>query len=225
MFRVLKQATKYELILLMRNKGDWIPVLLLFSLTIVLFGFSLSQEKTLLSQASPTIIWVAILFSMLSLSELTFRKDLEEGWLSQIRLSGNPLWLFVYSKALAFWALLSFSFVVLLPISILWLYLEPNLILPVLFIYFITTPALIFIMLLGVALTIGLPQPGLLLGLLLLPLYIPILILGQSATAALQYHNWPAFECAMLAAVSIVCIIFAPFLIGLTLQQTSEQSC
>lgn len=222
MIKVLAHYFTVELKLMLRNKGDWIPVLLLYSLTIALFGFSLSRETELLIRVSPVVIWVAVLFSMLTMSELALRKDLEEGWLSQLKLSPYPLWLFMLSKALAYWLLLGLGFIVLLPLVSFWLYFDASLAIGLGIVFLITTPALILLMMLAASLTVGLPQPGLLLGLLLLPLYTPILILGQSAVATLQLMQKPIFEGALLAAISILCALFLPFLCSLTLQQTSE---
>lgn len=225
MLRMLAQSFQYEWLLFARRKADWIPVLLLFGLTVVLFGFSLSNHREILAEVGPTIIWVSILFSMLSLSELTLRKDVQEGWITQLRLSAQPLWVYILAKAIAFWSLLTLSFILMLPIILSWLYLDLNMVGGMLIIYTIATPALILIMMLGSALTVGLPQPGLLLGLLLLPLYVPILILGQSALQGIQNEQWPRFESALLGALSLVCIICLPYLIDVTLQHTSEESC
>lgn len=216
------ETLKYEILLLLRNKGGWVPVLLLYSLTIALFAFSLSKNQALLLAAGPAIIWVAVLFSMLTLSELTLRKDVDEGWLSQLKLSGQPLWLFILAKGLAFWLILSSGFLLLLPVVAFWLYLKFSILIGIGFIYLITLPSLILLMLLGVSLTVGLPQPGLLLGLLLLPLYVPILILGQSAVATFQYGQWPGFEVGFLGAISMMSILFLPLLTDLTLQQARE---
>lgn len=221
----LRQVFMFEWMLLLRNRADWIPVILIYSITIALFGFCLSREQDVLRAANSVILWVSILLSMLTMGEFCFRKDAEEGWLTQLRMSATPLWMVVLGKALAFWCLLSIGFVLTMPVIAMWIYLPMAAVLPTVLVYSITLPALIFLMMLGVALTVGLPQPGLLLGLILLPLYLPILILGQSAVQTIQLLSWPVVELCLLGAISILCTLFLPMLTALTLQQSSEGAC
>jgi len=222
MLKIFFHAVSLELKILCRNRADWIQPLLLYLLTISLFGITLSGEKEVLSRIAAVILWIAILFSMLTLSENMLRKDIEEGWLNQLKLSPNPLWLFLLGKGAAYWVVIGLGLLASLPIIGIWLCFNINMALGLAFVYFITIPALIALLLFGLSLTVGLPKPGLLLGLLLLPLCIPVLILGQSAVRALQVNQWPTFECALLGAIAIITVMFLPILSALSLEQTCE---
>tara|TARA_R110002110_G_scaffold33533_1_gene114805 strand:+ start:120038 stop:120709 length:672 start_codon:yes stop_codon:yes gene_type:complete len=212
-----------ELKILCRSRADWIQPLLLYLLTISLFGITLSGEKEILTQVGGVILWVAILFAMLTLSENMLRKDIEEGWLNQLKISPTPLWLFLLGKGVAYWLVIGLGLLASLPIIAVWLYFSLNMALGLAFIYFIATPALVVLLLFGLSLTVGLPKPGLLLGLLLLPLCIPILILGQSAVRVLQANQWPVFESALLGAITIVTVMFLPILSAFSLEQTCDE--
>ncbi len=222
MLKIFFHYVALELKILCRSRADWIQPLLLYLLTISLFGITLSGEKELLSQVGAVVLWVAILFSMLTLSENMLRKDIEEGWLNQLKMSPNPLWLFLLGKGVAYWMVIGFGLIASLPIIAVWLYFSFNMVIGLAFIYLITTPALIVLLLFGLSLTVGLPKPGLLLGLLLLPLCIPVLILGQSAVRVLQTNQWPSFECALLGAITIITVMFLPVLSAFSLEQTCD---
>lgn len=212
-----------ELRILCRQPADWVQPLLLYVITIALFGFSLSNQANLLKEIGSVVIWVAILFAMLSLSENMLRKDIEEGWLNQLKMCETPLWVFMLGKAIAYWCMVLFGLFISLPIIAVWLYFDLSVLWGIAIVFLIATPALLVTMLFGLSLTVGLPKPSLLLGLILIPICIPLLILGQSAIQNLQSEHWPGFEYALLAAISIVTVMFLPFLSALSLKQTSEE--
>ena len=122
MLKIFFHYVALELKILCRSRADWIQPLLLYLLTISLFGITLSGEKELLSQVGAVVLWVAILFSMLTLSENMLRKDIEEGWLNQLKMSPNPLWLFLLGKGVAYWMVIGFGLIASLPIIAVWLY-------------------------------------------------------------------------------------------------------
>lgn len=223
MLAQLQQYIRMELKILLRQPSEWMQPLLLYTITIALFGLTLSNQTELLQEVGGVVIWVAILFAMLSLAENIFRKDIEEGWLSQLKLSQTPLWIFMLGKAIAFWCVIFLGLMISLPIIILWLSFDLAMLSGMALIFMIATPALMVLLLFGLSLTMGLPRPSLLLGLILVPICIPILILGQSAIHQLRLASWPAFELAILGAISIVMVMFLPILSALALKQTSEE--
>jgi heme exporter protein B len=84
------------------------------------------------------------------------------------------------------------------------------------------SPALTLLGLLGSALTLSMPRSGLFLGLLLLPLYIPILLLGESTLLSLLNNKWPLFSLTMLGAISVLSITLAPFGTASILKLTAD---
>lgn len=223
MFRSFLAYIQVEFNILLRNKGEWLHVLLFYAITLALFGFSMTQTAALPAAVGGAVLWVALLFSMLSLSHSVLRKDLEEGWLEQLKLTPYPLWLFLLAKMIAHWLTVGLGLLILLPLGLIWLNFPLSLLWGFGIIYLLATPALMMMVLFGASLTLGLPQPGMLIGVMLLPLYVPVLILGQSALQVLhQGGPWPAFESALLAALSIVSIVCLPYFSALSLQQTSE---
>jgi heme exporter protein B len=135
---------------------------------------------------------------------------MEQGSLEQLLLSPHPLWWLILSKSVALWVASSIPLILVMPLLGLAMHLSflenSVLMLSVL----VGSPALTLVGVIGAALTIALPRSGVFLGLLLLPLYIPILILGESAVVSLFSNEWPQFQLALLGAISIVALTFAP---------------
>ncbi len=126
-------------------------------------------------------------------------------------LSPHPLWWLVFAKSVAIWIVSCLPLIVIIPL--LGLFMQLNLFenSVLLVSVLIGSPAITLIGVIGAALTITLPRSGVFLGLLLLPLYIPILILGESAVVLLLSSQWPQFQLGMLGAISVLTITFAPF--------------
>lgn len=164
-------------------------------------------------QVQPGQGHAALLAVLLSLDGL-FRSDFEDGSLEQWVLSPHPLALLVLAKVLAHWIFSGLALVLLAPLLALMLGL-PSHCLPVLLgSLLLGTPVLSLLGAVGAALTVGLKRGGLLLALLILPLYIPVLILGSGALqAALQ--NMPATgHLLWLASLTALAVTLAPFAIA-----------
>lgn len=200
--------------LLFRRPAELINPLVFFAIVIALFPLAVGPETQLLQTLSPGLVWVAALLSVLLSLDGLFRSDFEDGSLEQWVLSPHPLALLVLAKVLAHWAFSGLALVLLAPLLALMLGLPGNC-LPVLLISLLLgTPILSLLGAVGAALTVGLKRGGLLLALLILPLYIPVLILGSGALqAALQ--GMPATGYLLwLGSLTALAVTLTPFAIA-----------
>ena len=200
--------------LLFRRPAELLNPLVFFALVIALFPLAVGPETQLLKTLSPGLLWVAALLSVLLSLDGLFRGDFEDGSLEQWVLSPHPLALLVLAKVLAHWAFSGLALVILSPLLGLMLGL-PVACLPVLLVSLLLgTPVLSLLGAVGAALTVGLKRGGLLLALLILPLYIPVLILGSGALqAALQ--GMPATGYLLwLGCLTALAVTLTPFAIA-----------
>jgi len=184
----LSQAFIYllrrDLTLAMRNRAEFANPLLFFVLVITLFPLAIGAIPELLARIAPGIIWVAaLLAAMLSLDSI-FRSDFDDGSLEQLLMSAHPMPLLVLAKVSAHWLVTGLPLLMVSPVLAEMLGMPSEaqgiLILTIL----IGTPILSLIGSIGVALTVGLPKGGILMSLLVLPLYVPVLIFASSAIEA-----------------------------------------
>lgn len=170
-----------DLLIAMRNRSELANPLLFFVLVITLFPLAVGADPNLLSRISPGIIWVAaLLSSMLSLDAM-FRSDFEDGTLEQMLLSAHPVPVLVLAKVTAHWLVTGLPLLLVSPLLAMMLGLEESAYGVLLLTVLIGTPILSLIGAIGVALTIGLRKGGIILSLLVLPLYVPVLIFAASA--------------------------------------------
>ncbi|KPW86094.1 heme exporter protein B [Pseudomonas congelans] len=203
-----------EVRLLARRPAELANPLVFFAIVVALFPLALGPQAQLLQTLSPGLVWVAALLAVLLSLDGLLRSDFEDGSLEQWVLSPHPLALLVLIKVLAHWAFSGLALVLLSPLLALMLGL-PVQCLPVLMVSLLLgTPVLSLLGALGAALTVGLKRGGLLLALLILPLYIPVLILGSGALqAALQ--GMPATGYLLwLGSLAALAITLTPFAIA-----------
>lgn len=170
-----------DLLLAFRRRAEMANPLLFFVLVVTLFPLAVGANPNLLQTMSPGVIWVsALLAALLSLDGL-FRSDFEDGSLEQLILSPHPLSVLVLGKILAHWLITGLPLLLVAPLLALFLGL-PDKAMPTLWLTLIlATPMLSLIGAIGVALTVGLRRGGMILSLLVLPLYIPVLIFASGA--------------------------------------------
>src|SRR5690606_12891837 len=214
MSNVFTQLLSREMRLLARRPSDLANPLVFFAIVIALFPLAVGPETQLVQTLSPGLIWVAALLAVLLSLDGLFRSDFEDGSLEQWVLSPHPLPLLVLSKVLAHWMFSGLALVLLAPLLAMMLRLLARC-LPVLLLWRrLGTPVLSLLGAVGAALTVGLKRGGLLLALLILPLYIPVLILGSGALqAALQ--GLPAVgHLLWLASLTALAVTLTPFAIA-----------
>jgi heme exporter protein B len=170
-----------DLLLAFRRRAEMANPLLFFVMVVTLFPLAVGAQPNLLQTMAPGVIWVsALLAALLSLDGL-FRSDFEDGSLEQLLLSPHSLPILVLGKIVAHWLVTGLPLLLIAPLLALFLGL-PERAMPTLWLTLIlATPVLSLIGSIGVALTVGLRRGGMILSLLVLPLYIPVLIFASNA--------------------------------------------
>ena len=184
MLKALMCVIRRDLLLAFRRRSDVLTTLFFFVIVASLVPLGVGPEPQLLRTMAPGILWVAaLLASMLALGRL-FALDYADGTLEQMVLSAEPLTVIVIGKVLAHWIVSGLPLVLLAPVLAVQFDL-PAASVGVLFVSLLLgTPVLSLIGAIGAALTLGVRGGGVLVALLVLPLYIPVLIFGAGAVGA-----------------------------------------
>ncbi|MEE8284506.1 MAG: heme exporter protein CcmB [Alphaproteobacteria bacterium] len=177
----------FDVRLSFRRGADTMVVVGFFFLTVVLFSLAFRGDTALLARIAPGLVWVtALLAAMLALDRL-FLADFEDGSLDQLLLSEIPLELVVLAKAAAHWITTGLPLIAVAPVLALVLNMNGAGLAHLALSLALGTPALTLIGAIGAALTLGARRGGVLISLLVLPLYIPVLIFGVGVvTAAIE---------------------------------------
>jgi heme exporter protein B len=184
MLRILRLVIYRDLLLALRRRADIANSLLFFVIVVSLFPFGVGPEVNLLRAVAPGVLWVAaLLASMLALSRM-FAADFADGTLEQMLLAPSPLTIIVMGKVIAHWLLTGLPLVALSPVLALQFDMPANAIGILVATLALGTPVLSLIGAIGAALTLGVRGSGVLTALLVLPLYVPVLILGAGAVDA-----------------------------------------
>ncbi|MFY2508085.1 heme exporter protein CcmB [Vibrio pectenicida] len=218
MLAAMNNIIRRELLIAFRRQADIFNPLWFFIIVITLFPLSIGPEPNLLARIAAGIVWVAALLSALLSLERLFRDDFQDGALEQMMLIPLPLSLVVISKVIAHWMLTGLPLILISPLLAILLSLDMNSWLAVVSTLLIGTPTLSFIGAIGVALTVGLQKGGVLLSLLVLPLYIPILIFATSAIDAASLGMAYKGQLAILGAIFMGSITLTPFAISSALR-------
>lgn len=199
------------------------PIVFLF-LAITLFALGVGAEPEALAAYAPAIIWVLVLLANLLALDALFRRDFDDGTLEQLVLLGRPLFVPVLAKMAAAWCLTGLAMTVLAPFAGLLLYL-PAEALPVTVLTLLAgSPALTLFGAVGAALTVSVRGGGVLLALLILPLYVPTLIFGAGAIGLATSGADVRAQILLLAAISMLSVTIAPFAVQAALKISLEQS-
>jgi len=207
-----------DLKLAFRQRTEIVNPILFFLIVVTLFPLSIGIETNLLSRIAPGVIWIAALLStMLSLDKL-FKDDFFDGSLEQMIVSPYPLTLCVLAKVFAHWTVTGLPLVIMAPIFGLLMNLEPKTLSATVLSLLIGTPLLSFIGAVGAGLTVSLQKGGILISLLVLPLYIPVLIFATSAINSSSLSLSYGSQIAILGAMLSVALITAPLAISSALK-------
>jgi heme exporter protein B len=211
-----------DLLLALRRKSDVGTALLFFVIVASLFPLGVGAEPNLLRAIGPGVIWVAaLLSSMLSLSRL-FADDHADGTLEQMLLGAAPLGVIVAAKAAAHWLVAGLPLVLIAPLLAIQYDLSASLIGVLTLSLLIGTPVLSMIGAIGAALTLGLRGGGVLLSLLVLPLYVPVLVMGAGSVDMAAAGLVPDAQLLLLAAMLIVAAVFSPWAVAAALRISIE---
>jgi heme exporter protein B len=211
-----------ELRLGVRQGGDFGLVLGFFVLAVLMFPFGVGPEPELLGRIGAGIIWVAaLLASVLSLDRL-FAADYADGSLDLLALSPAPLELVVLAKGAAHWVTTGLPLTAISPVLAILVDLDPGAI-PVLTLgLLLGTPALSLLGAIAAALTLGARRPGILVSLLVLPLYLPPLIFGTGAVEAVLAAEGARAHLLLLGAVTLAALPLAPLAAAAALRQALD---
>ncbi len=199
-----------DLRIALRERSDMAQPVLFFMVVVSLFPLSLSSDLELIRSVGPGIIWVAALLASLLALDSIFRPDYEDGSLEQIVLSPHPLSLMVLAKAIAHWLVSSLPLILVSPLLALLMQCPAHAILILVLGLVLGTPALSLIGAVGVGLTLGIRRNGVLLSLIVLPLYVPTLIFGAGAVLAAMTGQDSTPHLLLLAAFSLFSLAVGP---------------
>jgi heme exporter protein B len=195
-----------DLLIARRQGGGSLLAVGFFVIVAALFPFAIGADPMALRRVAPGVIWVAALLATLLSLDRLFQADFEDGSLDILALSPQPLFVTVLAKVLAHWLVVGLPLVIASPLLGVLLNLPPAAFPDLLLAALIGTPALSLIGAIGAALTAGIRRGGVLVPLLVLPLYIPTLIFGVAASGAESGGE----ALMLLGAVSLVSLVLAP---------------
>lgn len=211
LFAALGAVIRRDLLLAMRRKSDVLTTLFFFIIVVSLFPLGVGPEMDMLRQIAPGVLWVAaLLATMLSLNRL-FAADHADGTLEQMALSAVPLGVLVTGKVIAHWLLSGLPLALLAPVLGLQFDLAPGSLAVLVVSLLIGTPVLSLIGAVGAALTLGVRGGGVLVSLLVLPLYVPVLIFGAGAVEADLTGLGATAHLSLLAAFLALSAFFGPW--------------
>jgi len=200
-----------DLTLAMRHRAELMNPVLFFVLVVVLFPLGVGAEISILSKIAPGIIWIAALLSALLSLDRIFRSDMDDGSLEQMLISAQPMSLLILAKIIAHWMITGLPVVIVGPLLALFLGLSTEGIEVLVVSLLVGTPILSAIGAVGVALTVGLRRGGVILSLLVLPLYVPILIFASQAVDAAAAGFPAVAPIAMLCALLLLSLSLTPW--------------
>jgi heme exporter protein B len=213
---------KREISLGLRQKGEVLTPLIFFMVIASLFPLGVGAESNLLLRMAPGVLWVsALLAAMLSLQRM-FATDYADGSLEQTALSSTPLALLVLAKAVAHFLLSGLPLVLVAPVLGIQFGLDSRALGILMLTLLLGTPTLSLIGSIGAALTLGVRGAGVLLSLLILPLYIPVLIFGAGAVAADAAGLGVGAHLSLLAALLVLSLFFTPLATAAALRISLE---
>ena len=199
-----------DLLISARDRSEILQPVLFFIIVVSLFPLSVGPDKQLLQQAGPGIVWVAALLATLLALDSMFRPDLEDGTLEQLVLSPHPHSVLVLGKTVAHWLATGLPLIIVAPLLGLLIQLPSDAVKILMLGLLIGTPGLSLIGSVGVGLTVGIRKSGVLLSLVILPLYVPVLIFGAGAVQAVMVSQDPWPHLQLLGAFSLFSLALCP---------------
>jgi heme exporter protein B len=211
-----------DLRLAWRTPGESATVVLFFVLACVLFPLGIGPEPNILARIATGVIWVMALLAGLLSFERLFQLDAEDGSLDLIALSPASLEFLVFGKCAAHWLITGLPLLVVSPLLGVLLNLPAAAFATLLAALALGTPVVSLLGAIGAALTLGARRGGVLLPLLILPLYVPVLIFGVAAVEASVAGLSPRPHLLLLGAILVVSLLLTPFAAAAAVRQALE---
>ena len=200
-----------DLLGVMRRKSEVLTALFFFVIVSSLFPLGIGPEPALLRKIAPGVLWVgALLATMLGLQRM-FAADHADGTLEQMAISPTPLVWLVVGKIAAHWLVSGLPLVLIAPVLGLQFDLDTGALGVLMLALLLGTPVLSLVGAIGAALTLGVRGGGVLLSLLVLPLYVPVLIFGAGAVESHIAGLGAGGHLSLLAALLVLSVFFAPW--------------
>jgi heme exporter protein B len=222
MGQFLLTVIRRDLLLAARRKGDWLTAQFFFVMVVSMFPLGIGPEPDLLRMVAPGVVWVAaLLAALLSLPRL-FAEDYRDGSLEQMLLAPQPAVLLALGKGIAHWMIYGIPLLLIAPVLGVQFALPADAIGILMLSLLIGTPILSLLGSVGAALTLGLRGGGVLLTLLILPLYVPALIFGAGAVDGALTGVGAEAHLSLLAAFLMLVLLVAPWVAAAGLRVSIE---
>ncbi len=212
-----------ELAIAMRAGSGALTGVLFFLAVVTIFPFAVGPDLKLLGRIGPAVLWVAALLASLLGLERLFSQEREDGSLDLIVMQDHPLALTIFVKCLAHWLVTGLPLILATPLFGIMLNLSPMGIAAVMATLLVGTPAITFIGAVGAAVTVTLARGGLLIAILVLPLVIPILIFGVSATNGALFDPDPfTAPFLILCSLTLFTSVLGPLASAMMLRHSAD---
>lgn len=191
-------------------------------LVMTLFPIAIGPNPVLLQKVGAGVIWVTAMLSILMGLERLFKQDYDDGTLQQMMISPSPLWWLCLIKVTCHWCFTALPLVLISPIFALFFNLTWQMYWALVMSLLLGTPILSFIGAIAVALTLGLNRGGIILGLLVLPLFIPVLIFATAVIDAAALQTPYIRQLAWIGAMLMLVLACGPFTIAYGLKVSQD---
>lgn len=207
----LGALVRRDLVLALRQGGGAGTALSFLLTVVVLLPLGIGPDLALLQRIAPGALWIALLLSVLLSADRIFLADYEDGSLELLTMGPAALEMVVAAKAFAHWLTAGLPLAIAAPLLGFLLNLAPGLVLPLALAMVTGSLALSLLASLGAAATVGLRRGGLLISLLILPLYVPVMIFGVAASSGSLAGPDIAFPSFLiLAAIALIALVIVP---------------
>ncbi len=220
--KIYTKTLARDLKMALRNPSSFLNPLLFFVIAISLFPLAISPEAHTLSNIGPGVIWVTCMLSVLLSLNALFHYDYDNGVLEQMVISPFSLSLMLLAKITAHWLLTGLPIILLSPLMGMVLFLDIDSIYILMLTLLLATPSLSLIGAIGASLIVGIKNSGMLLSLLILPLYIPILIFATSAVSQAQFDLSISGQLYFLVTILLISLMTSPFVSAIALKVSLE---
>ena len=223
MFKAFWTVLKRDLLLAVRRRSEVFTVLFFFVVVVSLFPLGVGTEDKILKQMAPGVVWIAALLASTLALERLFATDYEDGTLEQLALAPTPLSIIVFAKIIAHWLLTGLPLVLISPMVGLFYHLSFDSTLVMMGVLLLGTPVLSMLGAIAAALTLGLRGGGVLVSLLVLPLYIPVLVYGAGAISTSMVEGLSIEPYVLLLlAFTLLATLFSPWVTAAALKISLE---
>ena len=209
--KLIASLIRRDLVLSYRQGGGAGSALGFFLAVVVLLPIGIGPDQLLLARIAPGALWIALLLSVLLSADRIYQQDYEDGSLDLMTMGPVPFEMVALAKSIAHWLSTSLPLAIAAPLLGFLLNLDPAAIWPLALAMMLGSVALSLLASIGAAVTVGLRRGGLLVSILVLPLYVPVLIFGLSASQA--HVNGPDLatpSLLILSAIALVSLVLSP---------------